>query len=621
MRTPVSEILERLRREPIIRTFAVERKSINEEKRTVDVAFASDKAIDHWFGQLRLSMNKNAMRSDRLRSGAPLLMDHNIRDQVGVIDSHAIGTDGLARAVVRFSRSARGEEIFQDVLDGIRQSISVGFLVHEMEIEKQEKGKPDIYRSDSWEPYEISIVSVPADISVGVGRSKSFGVKTKMENENGAENSAAEEIIGFAGIFGEEQLARQMLLASSAVTVDDVRVAIRAKQQQRPQIQVPPMDPHLAAHREQGGAIADAFYQPAQIISRHGNLKAFTGEGGEKRAYRFGKWLLAGPAGNRAAGEWCQRNGVMLSRAMTEGVNEKGGYLVPDEFGQDIVTLMERYGIFRQNAHIVPMASDHRTDPVLNGELDSQFVGEYEDGDDQDLDIGSIGYTARKHMILTPYSSELSEDSVVSMADQIANAAAKAFSKKEDLCGFVADASSTYGGMVGITTNLRAVHATIASILGLQVGSGNAYSELALVDFEGVVGRLPDYADIGQAKWFVSRKFYFTVMVKLLLSGTPTATEIEDARNRKFLGYPVVFTQVMPSVEANSQICALFGDLSQGARLADRRTITVAIDESLLFRKDALLFRATSRFDVNSSFGVGDTDVAGPIVGLITAAS
>ncbi|HMS10339.1 MAG TPA: phage major capsid protein, partial [Pyrinomonadaceae bacterium] len=100
-----------------------------------------------------------------------------------------------------------------------------------------------------------------------------------------------------------------------------------------------------------------------------------------------------------------------------------------------------------------------------------------------------------------------------------------------------------------------------------------------------------------------------------------TATEIEDARNRRFLGYPVVFSQVMPSTEANSQVCAVFGDLSLGARLGDRRAFTTAIDDSILFRKDALLFRATARFDINVRYGVGDTTKAGPIVGLITAGS
>src|SRR5690349_946572 len=114
-----TEILERLQREPIIRTFAVDREAVDEESRTVQVAFASDKPIDHWFGQLALTMNKKSMRSDRLKAGAPLLMDHNTRDLVGVVESHSVDADGIARAVVRFGESTRAEEIFRDVQKGI----------------------------------------------------------------------------------------------------------------------------------------------------------------------------------------------------------------------------------------------------------------------------------------------------------------------------------------------------------------------------------------------------------------------------------------------------------------------------------------------------------------------
>ncbi|MFT3745451.1 MAG: phage major capsid protein [Pyrinomonadaceae bacterium] len=613
------EILQRLQAKPIHRTFAIERAAVSQEARTASLAFASNKPIEHWFGKLSLTLDKKAMRADRLQAGAPLLVEHNTSDQVGVVESHTIGADGVARAVVRFGESVRAQEVFRDVQTGIRQNVSVGFMIHSLELvddgKKSADGIPQ-YRSDNWTPYEVSLVSVPADISVGVGRSTEKKImSTNVDNEF---VTRTREIVEFAEIFGEADLARNMIAASSAVTVDDVRSAIQSRRK-APALNPPPMDPRDVAFQQ--GGINRVEY--ARSIPRYGRLRSFTGPDAEQRAHRFGQWVLAGPMGNRSAQMWCQQNGVMLSRAaQIEGVNEKGGFTVPEEFGNDIVQLMEKYGVFRSHAHIVPMSSDRRTDPILNGELESQFVGEMEEGSDQDLDFGMIGYTARKQMVLIPFSSELSEDSAISIGDHLAEASARAFAYKEDICGFNGDGTSTYGGMLGIREALKSVDGTIANIKGLQVGSGNAYSELALVDFEGVVGRLPDYADTGSASWYVSRKFYYNVMVRLLLaaSGT-TPTEIEDARNRKFLGYPVVFAKVMPSTEANSQVCAIFGDLSLGARLADRRLFTTAIDESLLFRKDALLFRATSRFDINCSFGVGDTTDAGPIVGLITAAS
>ncbi len=617
MVTQTASILKRLKNEPLRRTIPIHERAIDEKKRTVNLAFASDAPIDHYFGRLILTMNRQAMRSERLSSGAPLLMDHNMTDQIGAVEDFSIA-GGVARATVRFSRSVRAEEVFQDVTDGIRRSVSVGFMIHELHLESEKDGEMPVYRSDDWEPYEISLVSVPADVSVGVGRSNKAGdifMRQKISPDDPADvNVRHNELIEWGGIFGEERLARTMLLQNPDLTREDLRRAIQDKQFAEPQAPLPVQDPHDYAYR-----FNNPGFSPAVTVPRHGKLEAFKGDRAEERAHAFGQWLLANPFGNRAAAQWCADRGLM-TRAQSGLQNEKGGYLVPDQFGNDIVDLVEKYGVLRQHAKNVVMTSDRRTDPVIDGELDSQFVGELEEGDDQDLDFGMIGLTARKHMVLVPMSSEVTEDAAISIADTVAMAAARAFAKKEDDCGFNGDATSAYGGIVGIREKLKSVDGTIADIQGLQVGTGNAYSELTLADFEGVCGRLPDYADMG-AKWFVSRKFYFNVMVKLLLAtGSPTATEIEDARARKFLGYPVVFSQVMPSTEANSQVCAIFGDLSLGARFGDRRAVTIALDDSILFRKDALLLRATSRFDINVH-GVGDTTDAGPICGLITAAA
>jgi HK97 family phage major capsid protein len=86
------------------------------------------------------------------------------------------------RAVVRFSKSARGEEIFQDVLDGIRRLVSVGYRIHETTTEKK-SGGVEVIRVTDWEPLEISLVAVPADASVGVGRSSDNHLTTDQPTQ------------------------------------------------------------------------------------------------------------------------------------------------------------------------------------------------------------------------------------------------------------------------------------------------------------------------------------------------------------------------------------------------------------------------------------------------------
>lgn len=152
------------------RAFVVERASIDEEARTVKLAFASETPVNRgWFIEV-LDLSRKSMRTGRLMAGANLLCDHDTRDVVAVVESVEIGSDKVARAVVRFGRSVRAEEVFRDVIDGIRVNVSVGYIIHEAILEGTKDGS-DTYRVTDWEPFELSLVSVPADATVGVGRS------------------------------------------------------------------------------------------------------------------------------------------------------------------------------------------------------------------------------------------------------------------------------------------------------------------------------------------------------------------------------------------------------------------------------------------------------------------
>lgn len=152
------------------RSAEIETRAIDGDKRTVELSFSSEEPYDRWFGTEILDHNPASVRLGRLKSGRhPLLVDHSTKDHVGVVERAWIGEDRIGRAVVRFGKSARAEEIFQDVRDGIRTLVSVGYRIHNMVL--QSKGDDgEVYRVDDWEPFEVSLVSVPADATVGVGR-------------------------------------------------------------------------------------------------------------------------------------------------------------------------------------------------------------------------------------------------------------------------------------------------------------------------------------------------------------------------------------------------------------------------------------------------------------------
>lgn len=139
------------------------------KKRTVDIAVSSELAVERSFGKEILVHEQGAIDMAFLASGrAPLLLDHDMERQIGVIESVELSPDRKLRAKVRFGRSALAEEVYQDVVDGIRANVSVGYRVNKMERSASSK---DEYLVRSWSPLEVSVVSIPADPSVGVGRS------------------------------------------------------------------------------------------------------------------------------------------------------------------------------------------------------------------------------------------------------------------------------------------------------------------------------------------------------------------------------------------------------------------------------------------------------------------
>jgi HK97 family phage major capsid protein/HK97 family phage prohead protease len=150
-----------------------ELRALDEDKLTVDLSFSSEQPIERWWGVEILDHRPGSVRLERLNDGAPLLLDHRTSNDnhVGtVLKAYLDGTKG--RASVKFAGTAAAREVFDMVKEGIKKHVSVGYRVHEVVLEKQ-SDEGDTYRVTNWEPLEISLVSIPADITVGVGRGHS----------------------------------------------------------------------------------------------------------------------------------------------------------------------------------------------------------------------------------------------------------------------------------------------------------------------------------------------------------------------------------------------------------------------------------------------------------------
>lgn len=155
---------------------------IDTENRRVRLSFSSELPVERWFGYEILDHSRSSVRTDRLDLGAPLLLEHDTNRQIGIVESYEIDEEARrGYATVRFSRNPLASEVFQDIVDGIRRNVSFAYWIHDIEKTGTFDDGKDVYTSRDWEVYEISIVSVPADPTVGVGRSHDENIVASQE--------------------------------------------------------------------------------------------------------------------------------------------------------------------------------------------------------------------------------------------------------------------------------------------------------------------------------------------------------------------------------------------------------------------------------------------------------
>ena len=146
---------------------------VDEKERRVSCSFMSEEPYQRSWGLEVLKMAGADL--SRVAGGAmPFLVNHNHDDQIGVVEKAWVeGSRG--KAVIRFGNGPRASEIWDDItVTGIRKAVSVGYIINEMEYTGDDKRGIETYIVNDFEVLEISSVPVPADASIGIGRSSEF---------------------------------------------------------------------------------------------------------------------------------------------------------------------------------------------------------------------------------------------------------------------------------------------------------------------------------------------------------------------------------------------------------------------------------------------------------------
>jgi HK97 family phage major capsid protein/HK97 family phage prohead protease len=147
------------------RAASLDGAAISSEERTMEFSFSSEYPVQRYFGNEVLSHERGAVDLGRLSDGAPVLFNHDPLRVIGVVQRAWIDNEKMRGMVsVKFSRNAFAQEVLTDVADGVLRNVSVGYSINQME----ERG--DNFVATSWQPYEVSVVGIPADPTIGIGR-------------------------------------------------------------------------------------------------------------------------------------------------------------------------------------------------------------------------------------------------------------------------------------------------------------------------------------------------------------------------------------------------------------------------------------------------------------------
>ncbi len=196
------------------RSITLEKAEIS-DNRELELSVSSDKPYQRWWYYEELDHSETAVDLSRFNDSANVLFNHNRDDYIGVIVKAWL-ENGTMRNIIRFDTHELAERIYNSVQNEIIRNVSIGYRIDELVLVKESKNDLNTYRATSWTPLETSLVTVPADASVGVGRSYVDFRANSISTEEEATIMVDAPTIDKAEILKAERERSQALLAAGS---------------------------------------------------------------------------------------------------------------------------------------------------------------------------------------------------------------------------------------------------------------------------------------------------------------------------------------------------------------------------------------------------------------------
>ena len=565
-----------------------ERKEVtdfkNVKSRTFEFPFSSEYPVKRYFGNEVLSHDEGAADLSRLNDGGAVLFNHDMNKPIGVVESAKIDPEtkrGFAK--IRFSRNKFASEVLEDVKDGILRGISFGYQINDME--EMEDGM----RASSWSVHELSVVTVPADPTIGFGRSlitPSQGNSITMEDnspleevrsavesaspsvqimeestketavdtapaveidikaevqraidENNARTASITSLCREFGKYGAEELADTLIKGNK--TPEEAKAAILDLVKNKAEVRNTPIRSTDMATNEVGLEpkevkrfsflrALNALANPTDRIAQE--AAAFEREVSEEASKRYDK-----PA-----------NGILvpnevLKRDLNVGTATAGGNLVPTELlaGSFIDILRKRMAVMATNPTMLTGLSGNVAIPRMTSTSTAYFVGESGAPTESQQAFDQVNMTPKTVGAFVDYSRRLLLQSSIDVESMIRDDIAKVIATKLDNAAIYGSGSSNeplgIKDTTGVGTQTISTFGTFAEYIGMET-------------------------DVAAANADVANMFYLiNASARGALKSTEKASNTAQFvfENNEINGYPAIVSNQL----ANNDV--LFGDFSQ----------------------------------------------------------
>lgn len=347
--------------------------------------------------------------------------------------------------------------------------------------------------------------------------------------------------------------------------------------------------------------------------------------GSEDQARAFGAVFVARCAGKnikvpgiedaaKRAAEILKSDYPEMTKAMDSATDSA---LIAPEFSSRLIRLVEQFGTFEADAFSMPMGSDSLTFMRRTDGMSVYVVGEGAAPTQDDPAYGNVTLNPKELATLSYIPMTLEEDSLPAIGELVAQETTQAFAEASDNDGFNGDGTADTHGYLGVIPRLKTING-VDDGGGLVLASGNAWSEITEADILKLIGT-PTFAD--RLTFYCSRQFFWQVLARLVLAkGGVTLSEGTNGPSMQAFGVPARFCQKLPRTQGNSQVPLLCGDLSKSSTVGQRRQISIDADRSYKFAERQVTILGHRRLAINNH-DLGSATEAGPMVGLITAAS